>query len=119
MKIDFSQKILTLGGEEMKTEKDEAFTLRNAAVVAIDAMTDDLKKMEAREKYRRGELAARIYRAKEPISIDVEEVALIKELIGKIYGPHIVHEAWNLLDPPGAPDDETKEITPKIPSGVK
>ncbi|MCK7475667.1 MAG: hypothetical protein MZV49_24295 [Rhodopseudomonas palustris] len=59
-----------------------------------------------------------IYRAKEPISLDVSDVALIKSLIGKVYGPHIVHEAWNLLDPQdGEPEVEPKEPTPMIPSG--
>ncbi|MCK7508935.1 MAG: hypothetical protein MZV70_36170 [Desulfobacterales bacterium] len=99
MKIDFSQKILTLSGEPMKTEQGEDFSLRNAAVVALDAMTEDVKKLDAKDKYHRGALATRIYGAKEPIKVDVADVALLKEIIGKIYGPHIVHEAWNLLDP--------------------
>ena len=119
MKIDFNQVILTLSGEEMKTEKNEPFTLRNAAVMALDAMTEELKRLDPKEKYRRGAIAARIYRAKEPIVLAVDDVALVKDLIGKVYGPHIVHEAWNLLDPPGATEDETKEPTPKIPSGDK
>lgn len=118
MKIDFSQKILTLEGEPMKTEKGEDFTLRNAAVVALDANTEDLKRLDAKEKYHRGDLAARIYRAKEPIKLDLADLALVKELIGKIYGPHIIHEAWNLIDPPDKAEEETQELPkPMIPSG--
>jgi hypothetical protein len=119
MKIDFEQKILQLSGEEMRTEKGEAFTLRNACVVSLDAMTEEMKRLSADEKYIRGQLAARIYRTKEPINLKAEEISILKDVIGKIYGPHIVHEAWDLLDPTEESGDETKEITPTIPDGTK
>lgn len=116
MKIDFSQKILQLDGTPMKAEEGKDFTVGMAAVVAIDAVTEETKRLEPKEKYHRGELAARIYRAKEPIKVDVADVALIKDLIGKVYGPHIVHEAWDMLDPEGTEPDPP-EPTPTIPSG--
>jgi hypothetical protein len=109
VKIDFSQKILTLAGEEMPTEKGEVFTLRNACVVSLDALTEDMKRLDGKEKYTRGNLAARIYRTKEPISLKAEEIALLKESVGKVYGPHIIHEVWNMLDPSEAEEQETSE----------
>jgi hypothetical protein len=30
--------------------------------------------------------------------LDVDDVKLVKDLIGKIYGPRIVKEAWDLLE---------------------
>lgn len=112
MKIDFEQKILQLNGEGIKTETGESFTLRNACVVSLDAMTEDIKRLSADDKYLRGNLAARIYRTKEPINLKAEEISVLKDVVGKIYGPHIVHEAWNLLDPPEESGDGTKEIAP-------
>ena len=99
MKIDFSVALKSLAGDEIKDGKGEAFTLRDAAVVALDAVSDDDRKLDGKEKYRRGHLATRIYGTKEPIALDVDELALVKTLIGKIYGPRIVKETWDILDP--------------------
>ena len=99
MKIDFAVALKSLSGDEIKDGKGEAFTLRDAAVVALDAVSDDDRKLDGKEKYRRGHLATRIYGTKEPIALDVDELKLVKDLIGKIYGPRIVKETWDILDP--------------------
>ena len=114
MKIDFSMALKALAGDEIKDGKGETFTLRDAAVVALDAVSDEDRKLEGKEKYRRGALASRIYGAKEAIALDVDDLKLVKDLIGKIYGPRIVKEAWDLLDPRDTPP-EPKEPTPTIP----
>jgi len=98
MKIDFSVALKSLAGDEIKDGKGETFTLRDAAVVALDALSDDDRKLDGKEKYRRGALASRIYGCKEPVMLDVDDVKLVKDLIGKIYGPRIVKEAWDLLE---------------------
>ena len=98
MKIDFSASLKALSGDEIKDDKGEIFTLRDATVVALDAVSDDDRKLEGKEKYRRGALASRVYGCKEPIMLDVDDVKLVKDLIGKIYGPRIVKEAWDLLE---------------------
>ena len=99
MKIDFSMALKSLAGDEIKDGKGETFTLRDAAVVALDASFDEDKRLDGKEKYRRGHLATRIYGTKEPIALDVDELKLVKDLIGKIYGPRIVKETWDILDP--------------------
>ena len=98
MKYDFSVPLKALSGDEIKDGKGETFTLRDAAVVALDAVSDEDRKLDGKEKYRRGALASRIYGTKEPIALDVDDVKLVKDLIGKIYGPRIVKEAWDLLE---------------------
>ena len=65
MKIDFSMALKALAGDEIKDGKGETFTLRDAAVVALDAVSDEDRKLEGKEKYRRGALASRIYGAKD------------------------------------------------------
>jgi len=117
MKIDFSAPLKALSGEDLKDGKGVTFTLGDAAVVALDAVSDEDRKLDGKEKYRRGALASRIYGAKEAIALDVDDLKLVKDLIGKIYGPRVVHEAWDLLDPKDLPPEPKKEPTPEIPSG--
>lgn len=115
MKINFRQAIKALDGSDRKGPKDEKFLLRDACIVALDNCgEEDARKIEPKEKYRRGDLARRIYGAKEPIIIVAEDVALLKTLIGKIYLSNIiVAEAWDMLDP----KDKTEgDDEPKIPS---
>jgi len=109
MKIDFSQVIMTLEGVPMKGAQGVEFTLRSACVVALDAITEEAKQVDAKEKYRRGALAARIYRTKEPINLSAEEIVLLKELVGKLFGPRVVHEVWNVLDPSANEEDRIEE----------
>lgn len=100
MKINFLTPLKALNGEDIKDSKGEIFMLRDAAVVALDSSAPEDGKLEGKEKYRRGHLASRIYGAKEPIALDVDDVKLVKDLIGRTYGPRVVNEAWDLLDPP-------------------
>ena len=112
-KVDFAVTFQQLSGEPIQGEGDKPFTLRDAAAVALDASFEDEKKLDPKEKYRRGALAARIYGAKEPIALDVDDLKLVKDQIGRAYGPHIVKMAWDLLD---APEELAKDPEPKIPS---
>lgn len=115
MKINFLAPLKALSGEDIKDRDGSIFLLRDAAVVALDSVADEDKKLEGKEKYRRGALASRIYGAAVPIALELEDVQLVKTLIGKIYGPRVVKEAWDLLDPKDAPPEPKKEPTPEIP----
>ncbi len=55
--------------------------------------------LSGEEKVRRAALAQRIYTSKEPLALKVEDVALIKKLVGKAYAPLVVMRAWSILDP--------------------
>lgn len=118
MKIDFSQGLKEHSGVDVKDQKTgEAFLLRDAAVYALDVMMQGEKPIEGPEKYKRDHLASRIYGAKEPVVLNIDELKLVKDRIGIVYGPRIVHEGWDLLDPRDAPDEPRKEPTLAIPSG--
>jgi len=43
-------------------------------------------------------LATRIYANPEELDLTIEEIAKIKQLIGKGYGPLIVGQAWDMLE---------------------
>jgi len=112
MKINVTQKLLGLNNEEMRVvlqacpvcgrpvEEEENQTLRNAATSALTALFRDEPNLDAKKKFERGALALRIHNNDEP-SLSVNEVALVKELIGKRFDPLIIVRAWAILDPTG------------------
>jgi len=112
--VDFSQPILddegkpicTLRGDELKAGEecptDKVFTLGFAARAALYSNFADEQNISGEERAKRGDLARdiRAATARGDFKLKVEDLALIKKLIGKAYGPMVVSGAWRLLDPP-------------------
>ena len=123
MKINFRQVIKALDGSDRKDQKGNKFLLRDACIIALDNIGEEgAKRLEPKEKYRRGDLARRIYGAKEPFIIVAEDVALLKTLIAKVYVSNIiVAEVWDMLDPKDKPegDGESKTPSQRIPTKRK
>ena len=92
MKINFSQTIKNIKGEEIKD-----LTLKSISVEALLATFDDERSLSGEEKAKRYLLATRIY-ANDELDLTVEEVAKIKQLIGKGYGALVVGQAWEMLE---------------------
>jgi hypothetical protein len=91
MKINFNQPIKNIQGEEIKD-----LTLKVVSVESLLATFSD-EQISGEEKAKRYLLATRIY-ANEELELTVEEIAKIKQLIGKGYGPLIVGQAWEMLE---------------------
>jgi len=132
MKIDFNYRFKNLDGESMKEQgsnltvekllpietweefealrnglkKGKPFTLRTAtANVLLMSETDGTgrpKELNGEEKVKRYALAMKIYKSDGLVDLEVEEIALLKKLIGRAYGPLTVGQAWEVLDPHGA-----------------
>jgi hypothetical protein len=110
--IDFTQRLvgangepLWQGGRDCKPDQvpgrdctREQQTLGDVALVALLAMIDEDKNLDPRKKFERDQLARKVFRAKNA-ALSAEEIALIKERIGKVLGPAQVGAAWPLLDP--------------------
>jgi len=96
--IEFSTAITDLAGQPLK-EGETIATVRSVTVNALQALFADEQNLAGGEKVHRALLAQRIYDAKEPLALKVEDVALIKKLVGKAYGPLVVMRAWAVLDP--------------------
>lgn len=77
-------------------------TLGHAAEHALFAGYPDERDLPGEQKWSRGVLGERIKddRAATPT---VDEISLIKKLMGKLYGVAVVKEAYPLLDPNAAP----------------
>ena len=125
MKIDFNYKFVNLDGSiipegpdmteeidgKLVKRKSPPFTLRTACVNVLvmqerDAMGRQVvKELSAKEKVRRYQLAVKIFKSKGLVDLPAEDIALLKELIGRIYPPITVGQAFEILDPHSAPRD--------------
>ena len=95
MQINFQEQLVSFTGEGLK-EGDQVITLGLIACNALMNSTEE--KMQGDEKVRRFDLATVIYASTEAVDMKVEDVALIKKLIGEMYGPVIVGPTWKMLD---------------------
>ena len=92
MKINFEQVIKNIKGEQIKD-----LTLKSVSVEALLATFDDERAL-GEEKVKRYLLAIRIQADPTGVDLVVEDVAKIKQLIGKGYGPLVVGQAWEMLE---------------------
>jgi len=106
MNINFKEMLLTLKGEPLeklvKKETDEvpvpvALSLGEACADALLGMTDSDRKESGTDKFKRWQLASKILEA-EKIELTAEDVTLIKDRVGKVYGPISVGPIYNLLE---------------------
>lgn len=96
MKVDFSQSFLGLDGNPI-IENGKNITLGDIAANILLA-DDQEEKLSGKDKALRGNLAMAIYAAKEPMDLPIEDVALIKDQIGKLATPLIVAQSWKMLE---------------------
>ncbi|GAI73742.1 unnamed protein product [marine sediment metagenome] len=137
MKIDFNYQFKTLDGgviperpdEEIvdkdgkkTTKKHPPFTLRKVCenVLLLPDMDKDgePKEMNGEEKAKRYDLAKRIYTGPSLVDLQAEEIALLKKLIGRHYPTLTSGQAWEILDPHGATEKETKPQEGAEPQGT-
>jgi len=99
MKINFNQKLKNFQGEVIKetTDKDsEDLTLKAVCIIALTANIIG-EQVNGKEKYKRWKLARRV-EEEDKEDFTVEEIAKIKELIGKAFGVVVVGQAWEMLE---------------------
>lgn len=71
-------------------------TLRQAALTVL-MISDPREKISGEEKASRFAVAMKVAQGKED-SLSIDELALIKKLIGDGYNPVVVGQAWELLE---------------------
>lgn len=101
MKIDFNSELTSLDGSAL-IDGGSPITLKKVAIEALLGVMDDggrPERMLAEQKVRYALLAQSIFSANEPLDLQVEDIAVIKDRIGRAYAPLIVMRAWALLDP--------------------
>lgn len=95
MKVNFSEKLVNLNGEQIKdSDSNEDLILKT---ICVGALLTNEKALEGKDKLERFELAKEIHTDKKD-SISAEEVVLLKELIGKFYPTMVVGQVYQMLD---------------------
>jgi len=101
MKIDFSAAIKDFDGDAVKDGDKEA-TLGRVACTALLASYADEQNLAAEDKVKRFRLAEIAAKGGER-EVKVEDVALIKQLIGKAFAPLVVARAYDIIEPTATP----------------
>lgn len=107
--IDFTQVLKGPTGEDLtncvkvdpvskECMQKEPVTLGDASTIALEAMTDEDRNIDGKVKLDRDILARKVYKNAHAV-LSPDDVALIKQRIGKVFGPTQVGAAWPLLDP--------------------
>lgn len=96
MKINFDTLITDLKGEPIK-ENGKDFTLGDAAQVALLSPYADERDLDGKAKVERFMVATTAALGGEQ-DVTAEDVALIKKLIGKAYGPLVVGRAYEIIE---------------------
>ena len=102
MKIDTGYVFRDLDDKEIKVAgKPQTF-----AVVACGALLSlpENSNPSGDEKITRYALAMKIHNSN-PVELNLDELTLLKDTIGKMYLPLIVGQAWEILEPKGKSDD--------------
>lgn len=97
MKLDFNAILVGLDGKPMLGKDKTEATLKEVAVEALMAVTENDRGASGEDKFKNYELAAKVYAGGE-IEITPEQAALLKRRIGECYGPVVVGPAYKLLN---------------------
>ena len=99
--VDVTQGVFDFDGEPIlvgEEGKERPLTLRLVCTKSLTAILRQDETAKGEEKLKRGILAERIY-SNDEVDLKAEEISLVKELIGRLYGPLIVMRTWRMLDP--------------------
>jgi hypothetical protein len=103
--IDFNQTFAQLDGSPIlgSDGKPSDAKLYIVAENALLASYEDEKALSGEEKLKRYMLAQKIEidarNSKPDTELTADEIALLKRLVAKAYGPLIVGQAWKMIDP--------------------
>lgn len=100
MKVNFDTTLLTLDGKVVKSDVDGkkvSATLKSICVNVLMVSNPREKDLGGEEKLKRYELARKINAGGE-IEVSAEDVALLKELVGYLYGPLVVGNVYSLFE---------------------
>ncbi len=96
MQLDLDEKILDLEGKPLK-DADKDMTLCSVVCAAMLATVPEDQNLPADKKVKMFRLAQiAIKRGKQDLPI--EDVAFLKERIGKLYGPLVVGRVYDILE---------------------
>ena len=78
------------------TEAKQPLTLRLVCTKALTSITQKTQQLSGQKKFERGELARKIHNENEP-NLTVDDIILIREVVGEVEGPLVVLQVFELL----------------------
>ena len=96
MKIDFSTRLKNFDGTDAEEDK-KPLVLASVCVNSLLGVYSDEQQLPGTEKAKRYELALKI-KDGGTIDLPVEDIAKLKELVGKAYAPIVVGQAYKMLE---------------------
>ena len=97
MKLNVTQALRGIDGNELK-DSEELVLLRAVCVNALMAQLEEDQSQTGEQKVKAHSLATRLFNEDEP-ELQAEDVSLLKDRIGKCFGPAVVGPAFAMLDP--------------------
>jgi hypothetical protein len=94
---DFTVVLVGLDGKPLVAEPGLPMTLGDAVSSALVSPFKD-ESPSGQEKVKRWALALRVHAAKD-IELTADDITMIKNLVAKAFGPLIVGQVWEILDP--------------------
>ena len=116
MELNLNQALRSLNGSDILSPLEEGeeerkpFLMRTVCINALLEPHPEDKNLTGEKKAKRYHLAMEIYKTKGKIDLSIDDIKLLKDLIGRMPSPLIVGQAFNILDPP------KKEIKKTIPN---
>ena len=95
MLINFTARLVNINGEVIK-HGDNAQSVGSIAIEAL-TLNDPQDKISGEEKMKRWKLACKIHGSDQG-DITIDEAKIIKDLVGKYYGPIVVGQVWEALE---------------------
>jgi hypothetical protein len=100
VKLDFSSPILDIDGQPVADQTGTLTLARMAteALLGTLMVNDRPEQLIGEVKTRNAALALRIHAADAPIDVAIDDAAVIKDRIGRMFVPLYVMRAWALLE---------------------
>jgi hypothetical protein len=104
--IDFTKELVGFDGKPLLDpidpvnpgKKPDQMTLGEVSINALETGLTEDRDMTGEKKIELDNLARKIYKNKDCV-LTAEETTLLKQRIGRLYGPLVVGVAWRLIDP--------------------
>lgn len=94
MKYRLNVPLKELDGNDVIGSNKQVVTVSQQCILALCVQEE----IDGVEKMKRGELAEKIFKAKDDVEFTIEEVALVKQLVGKYLSTVAVMQIWRLLE---------------------
>lgn len=98
MVVAIDAKMRNMDGSVIPDTKGNEATLKGVVVEALLAQFEDERQLSGEDKLKRYQLAMKVNESEGVCEMTAEEIALVKKLIGKAYGPLVSGQAWTILE---------------------